>query len=53
MVKHHQYLIEPTAAVTVAACLTGKVEKMDEPAVVVISGRNVSAETAKKILCRA
>ena len=50
MVKHHQYLIEPTAAVTIAACLSGKVRCM-EPAVVVISGRNVSAESAKKILC--
>jgi threonine dehydratase len=51
MVEHHQYLIEPTAAVTVAACLSGRVGKLDDPAVVVISGRNVSAETARKILC--
>ena len=50
MVAHHQYLIEPTAAVTVAACISGKIQS-SEPAVVVISGRNVSAETAKKILC--
>jgi threonine dehydratase len=50
MVAHHQYLIEPTAAVTVAACISGKI-RCAEPAVVVISGRNVSAETAKKILC--
>jgi threonine dehydratase len=52
MLEHHQYLIEPTAAVTVAACLTGKIDKLDEPAVVVISGRNVSADAVKKILCR-
>jgi len=52
MMEHHQYLIEPTAAVVVAACLTGKIGKLDDPGVVVISGRNVSAETAKKILCR-
>ena len=51
MLEHHQYLIEPTAAVTVAACLTGKIGKLDDPAVVVISGRNVSAEAVKKILC--
>ena len=50
MVAHHQYLIEPTAAVTVAACISGKI-RFDGPAVVVISGRNVSAETVKKILC--
>jgi len=50
IVRHHQYLIEPTAAVTIAACLTGKIEA-DRPAVVVVSGRNVSAETVKRILC--
>ena len=51
MVEHHQYLIEPTAAVTVAACITGRVGKLNDPAVVVISGRNVSAVAARKILC--
>jgi threonine dehydratase len=51
MLEHHQYLIEPTAAVTIAACLTGRFG-IDAPAVVVISGRNVSVDAAKKILCR-
>jgi threonine dehydratase len=51
MVRHHQYLIEPTAAVTIAACLSGRV-RAREPAVVVVSGRNVSAETVQKVLCR-
>jgi threonine dehydratase len=50
MIQHHQYLIEPTAAVTIAACITGKIQPAG-PAVVVISGRNVSSETVKKILC--
>jgi threonine dehydratase len=50
MVAHHQYLIEPTAAVTIAACISGKI-RQDGPTVVVISGRNVSAASAKKILC--
>jgi threonine dehydratase len=50
MVSHHQYLIEPTAAVTIAACLSGKV-RASSPVVVVVSGRNVSAGTVKKILC--
>lgn len=50
MIAQHQYLIEPTAAVTIAACLSGKVQCAG-PAVVVISGRNVSQETVKKILC--
>jgi threonine dehydratase len=50
MVAKHQYLIEPTAAVTIAACIQGRCGKMSEPAVVVVSGRNVSVETVKKIL---
>lgn len=50
MIAHHQYLIEPTAAVTIAACLSGKV-RCSAPAVVVVSGRNVSQETVKRILC--
>ena len=50
MLDAHQYLIEPSAAVTVAACLTGKVGKLDSPAVVVLSGRNVDRATVKRIL---
>lgn len=50
MIAHHQYLIEPTAAVTIAACISGNI-RATHPAVVVVSGRNVSADTAKKILC--
>lgn len=51
MVEHHQYLIEPTAAVTIAACLSGKVGKISTPAAVLVCGRNVSSETVRKILC--
>lgn len=50
MLAHHQYLIEPTAAVTVAACIGGKI-RATKPTVVLVSGRNVSTETVKKILC--
>ncbi len=50
MLAEHQYLIEPTAAVALAACLTGRVEHLTEPAVVIVSGRNVSAEVVKGIL---
>jgi threonine dehydratase len=49
MVAHHQYLIEPTAAVTIAACIGGKV-RVNSPVVVVVSGRNVSAATVRNIL---
>jgi threonine dehydratase len=52
MLENHQYLIEPTAAVTVAACLSGKIGVLSGPAVVVISGRNVSVDSVKKILCK-
>jgi threonine dehydratase len=51
MLSNHQYLIEPTAAVALAACLTGKIAPSTQPTVVVITGRNVSAESLKKILC--
>lgn len=49
MIAHHQYLIEPTAAVTIAACITGKIDAT-RPVVVVVSGRNVSMETVREIL---
>ena len=51
MIANHQYLIEPTAAVALAACLTGKIGRLANPAVVIITGRNVSAESVRKILC--
>ncbi len=50
MLEQHQYLIEPSAAVTVAACLTGKVGSLSSPAVVVLSGRNVSIDVIRRIL---
>jgi threonine dehydratase len=46
----HQYLVEPSAAVTVAAILTGKVGRLDSPAVAVLSGRNVALATVRRIL---
>lgn len=51
MIEEHQYLIEPTAAAVLAACLAGKVAPLDAPAVAVISGRNVSSATVRKLLC--
>jgi len=50
MLERHQYLIEPSAAVTIAACLTGKVGRLETPTVVVISGRNVSIDVIRRIL---
>ncbi|HSS43738.1 MAG TPA: pyridoxal-phosphate dependent enzyme [Thermoanaerobaculia bacterium] len=50
MLDTHQYLIEPSAAVTVAACRTGKIGKIELPAVVVLSGRNISFPALQRIL---
>jgi threonine dehydratase len=50
MLAEHQYLIEPSSAVTVAAILTGKSGPLSTPAVAVISGRNVALSTVKRIL---
>jgi threonine dehydratase len=51
MLANHQYLIEPTAAVALAACLAGKIPPSRQSTVVVITGRNVSTDSARKILC--
>ena len=48
MVANHQYLIEPTAAVTIAACISGKI-RADRPVVVVVSGRNVGVGAVRRI----
>jgi threonine dehydratase len=50
LLAEHQYLIEPSSAVTVAAILTGKSGPLSTPAVAVISGRNVALSTVKRIL---
>jgi len=42
--------VEPTAAVTLAACLRGRVGKLEAPTVVVVCGRNVSLKTAMACL---
>jgi threonine dehydratase len=50
MLERHQYLIEPSSAVTVAAILTGKAGRLTSPTVAVISGRNVALPTIRRIL---
>ena len=50
MLSRHQYLIEPSSAVTVAALRTGKAGALTSPAVAVISGRNVALSTLRRIL---
>lgn len=50
LLDRHQYLAEPSAAVTVAAILSGKAGRLDTPTVAVISGRNVAMPTIRRIL---
>jgi threonine dehydratase len=50
MLEKHQYLIEPSAAAAIAACLAGKAGEFRGPLVVIVSGRNVSLETLRKIV---
>ena len=50
MLEEHQYLVEPSAAAVLAACLADRVGVLREPAVVVVSGRNVDLATVRKIL---
>jgi threonine dehydratase len=50
MLDRHQHLVEPSAAVTVAALLTGKAGRLKGPAVAVLSGRNVALPTLRRIL---
>lgn len=51
MMEHHQYMIEPSAAVVIAACLYGKAGSFRSPTAIVISGRNAGLEIMRRILC--
>ncbi|HSR69143.1 MAG TPA: pyridoxal-phosphate dependent enzyme [Acidobacteriota bacterium] len=50
MIDHHQYLIEPSAAVTLAAVLCGRIGLPAQPTVIVLSGRNVALPTLRGLL---
>ena len=50
MLDWHQYLIEPSSAAPIAACLTGKLRALEGPAAFVISGRNVSFELIRRVI---
>jgi len=49
MLKNHQYVIEPTSAVTIASCLSKKITRLQGPTVIVLTGRNVSCTTLQKL----
>ncbi len=50
MLDQHQYLVEPSAAVTVAACLNGDIGDVDGPLVLVLTGRNLGLGGLRRIL---
>jgi threonine dehydratase len=50
LLDHHQYLIEPASAATVAAILTGKAGPLTSPTVAVLSGRNVEPSILRRIV---
>ena len=50
MLDQHQYLIEPSSAAPIAACIAGKIRPLDGPAAIVISGRNVSLEVIRRVI---
>jgi threonine dehydratase len=52
MMSEHQYLVEPSAAAVVAACLEEPLGPLHGPVVVVISGRNVAADSLAKVLAQ-
>jgi threonine dehydratase len=46
----HRYLIEPSAAVPLAACLTGKTGEAPGPVAIILTGRNLSSDRLARIL---
>ncbi|MDH3254824.1 MAG: pyridoxal-phosphate dependent enzyme [Acidobacteriota bacterium] len=51
MLREHRYLVEPSAAVAVAACLEKRFIPPGGPLVLILSGRNVAPAVVKKVLC--
>ncbi len=50
LLDEHQYLMEPSAGVTIAAILTGKCGPLTAPTVAVVSGRNVNVALIEGML---
>ena len=50
MMHTHQYLIEPASAAAVAAALKGGPTAITTPAVIILTGRNVSTKVISKLL---
>lgn len=50
LLSNHQYLIEPSSTVPIAACLKGGLHRLTGKVVLVLTGRNVSLATIQKML---
>jgi len=50
MLDQHQYLIEPSSAAPLSACISGKIRPLKGPVAIVISGRNVALTVIKRVL---
>jgi threonine dehydratase len=50
LLSHHHYLMEPSAAAPVAACLTGRLGQVPGPAVLVLTGRNFALDRLRTLL---
>jgi threonine dehydratase len=48
----HRYLIEPSSAVALAACLTGKLVNVEAPIAIVLTGRNFARNSLRAVLCQ-
>lgn len=48
----HRYLVEPSSAVTLAACLTNKLGTLTTPTAIVLTGRNIAIDSLKSILMK-
>jgi threonine dehydratase len=50
LLVEHRYLVEPSAAVTLAACLTEKLGHVETPVAIVLTGRNIAIDSLRSIL---
>lgn len=50
ILKHHHYLIEPSAAVTLACARSQKLPATPSPMVLILSGRNISYATIQSLI---
>lgn len=50
MLKYHQCLIDPSAAIVIAACLSKKLPPLEGPTAIVLSGKNIGESTLKHLI---